>query len=171
VRGAVSFDIPEGDADMATVRALNWAYREVLLALPEEDRVIVNAVYTPEKYTAMLEAAETANRPPLGQMRLVRLNGTPVGCGTVQTLPGGEAEIKRVYIVPEAQGRGLGRRLMEVLIEDCRALGFARILMDTGIVLTGAQALYDSMGFRRRGPYQDLPPEAEGRIVFYEMDL
>lgn len=167
----VTFEIPEGAEAMAAFRELNWAYRDTLLALPDEHTIIARTLYTSDRFAALLDAADTAYRPPRGQMRLVRLGGRPVGCGTIQTLPTGEAEIKRVYVAPEAQGRGLGRRLMEVLIEDCRRLGFRRILMDTGVVLTRAQALYDSMGFRRRGPYQPLPPEAEGLIVFYEMDL
>ena len=104
-------------------------------------------------------------------MRLVLKGGAPVGCGTVQTLAPGDAEIKRVWIAPEAQGAGAGRRLMERLIGDCRELGFRRILMDTGRALTAAQALYDRLGFRRRGPYQEMPEEIARLLVFYEMPL
>ena len=156
---------------MDAFRHLNWAYRDLLLALPPAYSSIVRKVYTEEKYAAVLAAGEIDNRPPRGVMRLALLNGLPVGVGTVQTLAPGGAEIKRVYIAPEAQGAGLGRAMMERLIADCRDLGFTRILMDTGKVMTTAQRLYEGLGFRRRGPYQEMPPEAEGRMVFYEMPL
>jgi ribosomal protein S18 acetylase RimI-like enzyme len=119
----------------------------------------------------VLDAGETENRPPRGMMRLVMTQGKPVGCGTVQTLAPGAAEIKRVWIAPEARGLGAGRRLMEQLVTDCRALGFRRILMDTGTHLQTAGKLYDAMGFRRRGPYREMPPEAEGVMIYFEMTL
>jgi ribosomal protein S18 acetylase RimI-like enzyme len=43
--------------------------------------------------------------------------------------------------------------------------------MDTGRALTAAQALYDRLGFRRRGPYQEMPEEIARLLVFYEMPL
>jgi len=162
---------PISEPEMAAFRDLNWAYRDLLLALPPEDAANVRQAYPENKYRAVLAAAETENRPPKGMMRLVQRDGEPLGVGTIQTLAPGDAEIKRVYVVPEAQGLGVGRALMLQLIEDCRSLGFNRILMDTGKVLTTAQHLYDGLGFSRRRPYQPMPPEAEGRMVYYEMSL
>ena len=168
---ALELKTPRTAADMTAFRRLCWAYRDFLLSLPPEDSAIVRAVYTDDRYRAALDAAEAENRPPRGQMRLVLLDGRPVGCGTVQTIGPGDAEIKRVFVSPDAQGAGAGRALMRQLIEDCRTLGFDRILMDTGRVLTSAIALYDDLGFRRRGPYQPMPPEAQGRMLFFEMPL
>ncbi|MBF9032013.1 GNAT family N-acetyltransferase [Rhodobacterales bacterium HKCCE3408] len=168
---ALRFIAPETPDDLAAFRRLNWEYRDLLLSLPPEDAAVVTLAYPEAKYRAVLDAIETENRPPRGMMRLVMKDGAPVGCGTVQTFEPGTAEIKRVYIAEAARGTGAGRALMERLIADCRDLGFRRIVMDTGRVLTTAQALYDRLGFVRRGPYQDVPEIAEGRLVFYEMDL
>ena len=162
---------PRTSEEMAAFRRLNWSYREHLLTMPEPEAGFVRTVYTESRYRAMLDAAETENRPPRGQMRLALRDGMAVGCGTVQTIGPGDAEIKRVYIAPGARGTGLGRALMMRLIDDCRALGFRRILLDTGRPLTSAQALYDSLGFRRRGPYQPLPHGAESFLVFFEMEI
>jgi ribosomal protein S18 acetylase RimI-like enzyme len=167
----LTFIEPRTEAEMAAFRALNWDYRDFLLSLPPPDGDVVRIAYPEAKYTAILDAAETANRPPRGMMRLVLKDGVPVGCGTIQTLAPGDAEIKRVWIAPGAQGLGAGRALMERLIADCRAMGFARILMDTGRPLVQATKLYDSMGFTRRGPYQEMPPEAEGIMIYFEMRL
>jgi GNAT superfamily N-acetyltransferase len=163
--------VPQGAEEMAAFRQLNWDYLGFLLTTPSPNPEFVRSVYSDAKYEALLAAAETDNRPPRGQMRLAMDGDTPLGCGTVQTIGSGDAEIKRVYVAPAARGTGLGRALMERLIDDCRALNMQRILMDTGRVLTDAQALYDRLGFHRRGPYQDLPAGAEDLLVFYEMSL
>jgi GNAT superfamily N-acetyltransferase len=167
----LTFIEPRTDAEMAAFRALSWDYRDFLLALPPPDGAIVRAAYPEERFRAILDAAERENRPPRGMMRLVLKDGVPVGCGTIQTLGPGDCEIKRVWIAPEVQGLGAGRALMERLIADCRELGFTRILMDTGTPLSQATKLYDSMGFSRRGPYQPMPPEAEGIMIYFELPL
>lgn len=156
---------------MAAFRALSWDYRAFLARLRPSDDAAVLAAYPEEQFRLVLDAVEQANRPPLGMMRLVLQDGGPVGCGTVQTLAPGDAEIKRVWIAPEARGLGAGRALMDRLVLDCRTLGFRRILMDTGNALLSAAALYDRMGFRRRGPYQPMPAEAEGVMLYFEMPL
>lgn len=162
---------PRTPPEMEAFRRLNWEYRDFLLSLPPPASAIARAVYAEPKYRATLDAAETGNRPPNGLMRLVLDGAAPVGCGTVQTIASGDAEIKRVWIAPGARGLGAGRALMERLIADCRDLGFSRILMDTAASLAPAIALYGALGFRRRGPYQDMPPEAEGVMIYFEMRL
>ena len=57
------------------------------------------------------------------------------------------AEIKRMYVVPEARGRGLGRRLLEALEETARELGYARIRLDTGARQPHARAMYEAAGY------------------------
>lgn len=132
---------------------------------------MVRAACPKKKYRTVLEMAETHNRPPHGIMRLATIEGTAVGCGTIQRLSAKDAEIKRVYISPAARGIGAGRRIMEQLVADCRTLGFQRILMDTGRLQEAAIALYDDMGFRRRGPYQEMPLEADDIMIYFEMPL
>jgi GNAT superfamily N-acetyltransferase len=162
---------PRTAPEMEAFRRLNWEYRDFLLVLPPPDNAAVLAAYPEDRYRAILDAAENENRPPRGQMRLLLMDGSPVGCGTVQTIGPGDAEIKRVYVAAPARGLGAGRRLMEQLVADCRALGFRRILMDTGRILTTAATLYDSMGFSRRAPYGDLPADAAALRLFFEMPL
>lgn len=167
----VRFIEPRSTAEMEAFRRLNWEYRDFLLSLPSPHSDAVLAAYPEDTYHAILAALEVENRPPRGGMRLAMQDDRPVGCGTIQTIGPGDAEIKRVYIAPGLQGQGAGRQMMDQLVTDCRALGFKRILMDTGQFLTKAVALYDSMGFVRRGPYGDLPEEAAALRVFFEMSL
>lgn len=162
---------PETAAEVDAVRALCWDYLDYLLTLPPDARAFVQKVYSRDKYAAMLDRIEEIHAPPHGVLRIALLNDQPVGCGMAYTFSPGTAEIKRVYLSEAARGRGAGYHLMQSLIAACRAQGFRRIVMDTGVELKAARALYLSMGFRLRGPYQEMPPEAEGHLVFFEMGL
>ena len=165
------FITPESAEHRTAFERLNWAYRDYLMTFPEPMLTVVKRQYPEPKYRSLLAAGETENRPPKGIMRLALLDDVPVGCGTVQTIGDQDAEIKRVYVDAQAQGTGVGRARMGQLIQDCRALGFRRILMDTGGHMHKAASLYDSMGFTRRGPYQEMPPEADGLLLYFEMLL
>ncbi|MFD6418157.1 GNAT family N-acetyltransferase [Streptomyces sp. NPDC060194] len=59
----------------------------------------------------------------------------------------GDAELKRMYVVPEARGLGLARRLLAALEEDARAAGRLRMVLETGTKQPEAIALYESSGY------------------------
>lgn len=59
----------------------------------------------------------------------------------------GDAELKRMYVVPEARGLGLARRILSVLEEDARAAGRTRMVLETGDQQPEAIALYLSSGY------------------------
>ncbi|MEM7091122.1 MAG: GNAT family N-acetyltransferase [Pseudomonadota bacterium] len=162
---------PDGADDMAALRMLCWAYRDYLLNLSPVSTEIFQAIYPDDAYRQILNELKGKHQPPAGIMRLAKLDRLPIGCGMVQSHGPGDAEIKRVYVSPDARGMGAGRLLMDQLIADCRDLGFRRILMDTAKPLIKAQALYDEMGFSRRGPYQAVPELAKDFLVFFEMHL
>src|SRR5579859_5126228 len=86
-------------------------------------------------------------RPPLGQFFVAYLHGEPIGCGAVKHHPDAPAEIKRMWIAPQARGLGLGRRLLETL-EACAVAHGAEVAhIETSAVLTEALALYRSAGW------------------------
>lgn len=162
---------PHTPAELAAVRQLCWEYRSHLMALSPFDAQLIDLFYPEDKYSALMSDLEAAHSPPEGFLRLAMLGDTPVGCGMVHSLAPGTAEIKRVYVTEAARGTGAGYAIMTSLIEGCRDLGFDRVLMDTSKPLAAAQRLYLSMGFRARGPYQPVPPLAEGHLLFFEMAL
>ncbi|MFF8608858.1 GNAT family N-acetyltransferase [Streptomyces sp. NPDC015346] len=59
----------------------------------------------------------------------------------------GDAELKRMYVVPEARGLGLARRVLAMLEEDARAAGRIRMVLETGTAQPEAIALYTSSGY------------------------
>jgi putative acetyltransferase len=87
--------------------------------------------------------------PPDGVFVIVRDGGRAVACGGLCRHDETSAEIKRMYAVPEARGRGLGRRILEELEEHARAFGYEAIRLETGDQSTAAIGLYTSAGFER----------------------
>jgi GNAT superfamily N-acetyltransferase len=80
--------------------------------------------------------------------------GNPVATGGWRTqdeneegYADGDAEIKRMYVVSEARGRGLARRILAMLEEDARAAGRIRMVLETGTAQPEAMALYASSGY------------------------
>ena len=67
--------------------------------------------------------------------------------GGVKRLSDDTGEIKRMYVVPEARGRGLSRALLAALEEAARDLGYARVRLDTGSSQVEARRLYESSGY------------------------
>lgn len=59
----------------------------------------------------------------------------------------GDAELKRMYVIPEARGLGLARRILAALEEDAGAAGRIRMVLETGDMQPEAIALYASSGY------------------------
>lgn len=93
--------------------------------------------------------------PPHGSFVILSAlaNGSALACGGVRRLADGLCEIKRMYVVPEARGLGLGRRLLDALEDEARRLGYARVRLDTGPRQAAARSIYEGAGYRRIPDY------------------
>ena len=105
-----------------------------------------------------LAAAGDAFRPPNGCFVIIRSADTAVaGCAGVQWLDDRTGEVKRMWISPDARGRGLGKRLLQHLEATIADSGRTRVLLDTNGTLAEAIAMYTSGGYREVPPYNDNP--------------
>ena len=98
--------------------------------------------------------------PPRGAFLLAELDGEAVGCGGVRVLGPGVAEIKRMYVVPEARGKGVGRALLAGLEGAATELGCTALRLETGLRQPEAIGLYEASGYRqipRYGRWADSP--------------
>ena len=101
-----------------------------------------------------------AYAPPEGTILLVRdAGGLVAGCVAVRGAAGGGAEIKRLFVAPEARGKGLGRRLMDAALHAAlhaaQALGYRYVVLETHESMTEAMALYVGLGFAPVGVSAD----------------
>ena len=84
-------------------------------------------------------------------------DGRPVCGGGVKRLEDGLGEIKRMFVAPEARGRGVARELLAALEDAARDLGYARVRLDTGPRQPAAEHLYRSAGYTEIADYNGNP--------------
>lgn len=72
------------------------------------------------------------------------------GAGILHTagLPAGTVELARVYLVPEARGLGLGRRLVEACLRTAKEYDYRYVYLETVAEMVNALPLYEKLGFR-----------------------
>lgn len=96
-----------------------------------------------------------------------------VGCGFLRQIAPETGELKRLYVRPEAQGAGLGRRLVTSRIRRAREMGLRWLMTDTVRGNTPMLNLYASLGFvevpRYTGNAND--PELDPWLVYLSLDL
>ena len=93
--------------------------------------------------------------PPLGRMILVFSRGRAVGVGCLKELEPGVGEVQRMYVVPDFRGKGLGRAIVERLIQEARTAGYRTLRLESMDFLHQAHSLYELVGFYRIQPYAD----------------
>jgi GNAT superfamily N-acetyltransferase len=105
----------------------------------------------------MPKAGAAELSPPGGTFVVGYEGETPVCCGGIKRLPDGACEIKKMYVAPEARGRGVARALLHALEDDARALGYKVARLDTGPKQPHARALYESEGYVAVGNFNGNP--------------
>ena len=102
-------------------------------------------------------AAPEEMTPPTGDFLVLYDGEEALACGGVKRLHDGVAEIKRMWVVPEARSRGHARRLLVALESAARDLGYLRVRLDTGRLQPHARVLYLSEGYEEIDDYNANP--------------
>lgn len=96
----------------------------------------------------MPKAGAAELSPPTGAFLVgFEPDGIAVCCGGVKRLPDGACEIKRMFVAPEARGRGVARALLVALEDEARRLGYTVARLDTGPRQPHAESLYRRAGY------------------------
>jgi GNAT superfamily N-acetyltransferase len=95
---------------------------------------------------AVVEPAEFL--PPQGLFLVVEVDGVAAGCGAWRAMPGGQAEIKRVYVEPAFRRRGVARLVVAALEQSAAAAGHPEVVLNSGREQPEALALYADLGYR-----------------------
>ena len=116
----------------------------------------VGAMYEPG-----LPAGSSANpsemSPPGGGFVVLCESGRAVAGGGIKRLDDRACEIKRMYVPPDARGRGLGLALLAALEDLARDLGYAVARLDTGAKQPGVQRMYEGAGYSSVADYNGNP--------------
>jgi GNAT superfamily N-acetyltransferase len=94
--------------------------------------------------------------------------GAVLGCGALRQLGPGTAELKRMYVVPDARGRGVAKAVLAALEDAARDRGWTTLRLETGPRQPEAIALYSGAGYRPIGPFgaYDGDPDAAASLFF-----
>jgi len=118
-----------------------------------------------------LEHLADSYGPPNGKTLLAFGGGDVQGGVAYRRLSDAICEMKRLFVLGEYAGRGIGRRLCEALIGEAAADGYSAMRLDTSRDMHEAIALYKSMGFVPCAPYVDYPERLKPMISFMERPL
>lgn len=100
------------------------------------------------------ECIEDAHGALLGTVGLFRLDAT-------------HCELRKMYFIPAARGKGLGKRTLERTLRHAKRLGFRKVSLETAGALKEAIRLYQKFGFRRSA----AAPCVSRCDQAYELDL
>jgi GNAT superfamily N-acetyltransferase len=163
------------------VRRLGGSKVTIRLAQPQSEKDWYQARQLIEEYAASLnldlsfqdfahelEHLTSEYAPPTGAFLLVEENGLCLGCVGLRRFSEGIGEIKRLYMISAARGRGVGRLLGEGIVAAGKKLGYTQLLLDTLPSMKEAQSLYLSLGFKPTVAYRFNPVPG---AAFFELDL
>lgn len=105
------------------------------------------AIHDPE-----VDSMSAAYSQPGHVYFVLEREGRIVGGAGVGALVGGEpgvCELRKMYYLPEARGLGWGERMLRRCLDAARELGYRRCYLETLRTMTGAQKLYERMGFQK----------------------
>ena len=161
----------------------NVGYRQndaLIRSFNETDRVEfrnLNEEWIKRHFKLEAKDAETLSDPQRsviergGRILIATIGGQSVGCCALLRINEVEFEVAKMAVANEHQGRGIGRRLLDAVIEEARRLGANRLYLETNSVLKAAIRLYESVGFRHLDPAL-LPPSPYDRVdVYMELKL
>ena len=99
-----------------------------------------------------VDAMSAAYAAPRSAYFVVEEEGRVLGGAGIAPLDGGApdtCELRKMYFLPAARGRGLGERVLRRCLEQARAFGFRRCYLETLTSMDAAMKLYERIGFRR----------------------
>jgi putative acetyltransferase len=94
-----------------------------------------------------------------------------IGCCGLIRLNEKEFEVAKMAVEPSYQGAGIGRRLLQAVIEEARRAGAHRLYLETNHGLTPAIRLYESLGFKHIDPSRIIPSAYARADVYMELLL
>jgi len=134
----------------------------------------ISAAFTPSGLKASFWPNLHKILPPTGRLLLVHdAADRLVGCATMHQIRPDAGEFKRLYIRPEANGNGLGRRLVMAQMEAARSMGWHRLLVNIIKGNSESIGIFEGLGFHYIDRYPECSDtlEADPWFVYMQRDL
>jgi GNAT superfamily N-acetyltransferase len=136
-------------ADLPEIAEVQELWREYWAGLQFSPRF--------QNFEKELETLPGAYAAPKGRLLLAYLGNAPAGTAALRPIDEHACEAKRFYVRPKYRGKGIGRSLLEQLVEEARAAGYETMYGDTLETMREALELYKRFGFEESGPYSANP--------------
>ena len=103
-----------------------------------------------------------------GEFLVTTRDGEIIGTGAIRRLDGDACELKRLWLLTEYHGRGLGYRMLKELLTIAKERGYKRMQLETDAV-----AQSRAVEFYKRFGFQEIPVEnaSPGEDILMEMEL
>jgi GNAT superfamily N-acetyltransferase len=126
----------------------------LVAAMVEEVSELYGRIDVPEAPSATPEDFSAGRG---GSFLVVWEDAVAVAGGGLKRLDDEACEIKRMFVVPSARGRGHASRLLKGLEDEARRLGYRLARLDTGEHQPQAQAMYERAGYAPIGNFNANP--------------
>ncbi len=107
----------------------------------------------PEKTDADLKDIRQSYILPGGAFRILECDGRTIGSYGLYASTKESCELRKMYLLPEFRGRGLGKMMMEDALRLAKDLGFVEMTLETNSRLKEAIGLYKGYGFTEFTPH------------------
>lgn len=121
-----------------------------------------------QDFEAELASLRTMYAEPTGCIILCKNEKNPVACVAVRSKEKDIAELKRMYVQPAFQRRGIGDILLKRALDFSKKAGYKKIRLDTLETMTPAMGLYEKNGFYNIPAYYYNP---EPNAIYFEKEL
>jgi GNAT superfamily N-acetyltransferase len=127
-------------------------FRQLINQLDAELRSMYNDLMNTYDQLNVIEQIDT--------VVIAYMDGQPAGCGCFKPFDKGAVEIKRMFVHPNARGKGISKLILSELENWAIELGYPATMLETGTKNMEALSLYQKAGYvniPRYGPYVHLP--------------
>lgn len=121
-----------------------------------------------QHYNSELEHLEDKYGLPYGRLYIVKVENKIAGCIGLRKIDKDSCEMKRLYIRPAFRGNKIANKLVELIIDDAKKIGYKNMLLDTLPFLKSAIKLYKKFGFYEINKYNNSPMD---KSIYMKLDL
>lgn len=121
-----------------------------------------------QNYDSELEHLEHKYGLPYGRLYLVKVDDKTAGCIGLRKIDEKACEMKRLYVRPDFRGNKIADKLVAMIIEDAKKIGYKSMLLDTLPFLKSAIHLYKKFGFYEIEKYNASPMDTS---IYMKLDL